>query len=262
MNLELFTLIISIVFIVFFLLAVALWVAEGCLDTWLARHGYNADGSVESPIIPSEFWTAPAAGEPAAEEPVEQFPTVSEEVASVQPLNEEEAETLADDGIAAMDDEAPLLSITENSVVFERVHAQGLTFAEKYAELPNEVKNRYLKVCDHILATQGCRRIESNSAVVFKYKTQKIMRAVIKRDIPSLDFMIGNPELTRHVKEEGVKEIKIRPVTIRLEDDGDVEAAIRTADLTVEYVKGELAYRKEKKRVQRNERRNSKNNNN
>lgn len=260
MNLELFTIIIVIVLVVFFLMAVALWIAESWVDTWLAQHGYNTDGTPIVQFVP-DFTVNSAAAESVAEEAVEPFPTVSEEVASVQPMAEEE-ELPEDDGIAAMEDDTAMLPITENSVVFERVHAQGMTFAEKYAALPNDVKNRYLQVCDHILAMQGCRRIESNSAVVFKYKTQKVVRAVIKRGIPSLDFMIGNPELTRRVKEEGVKEIKIRPVTIRLEDDGDVEAAIRTADLTVEYVKGELAYRKEKKRVQRNERRNSKVNNN
>lgn len=145
--------------------------------------------------------------------------------------------------------------LTENSIVFERAESGSRTFIEKYADLTPDMRNRYDRLVAHILADKSCRKIEASMAVTFKYKTEKIMRAVIKRGVVVLNFMLANTELNRFVKEEGIKNIKISPVTVRLESDEETELAIQTADLTVAHIKEELDYKKERNRERRRQQR-------
>ena len=78
--------------------------------------------------------------------------------------------------------------------------------------------------------------------------------AAIKRGIVELSFMLVNSELNRLVRAEGIKEIKIKPVVIRLEDDTDLMLAKQTADITLEHLAEEQQYRKEKKKELRRQR--------
>lgn len=138
--------------------------------------------------------------------------------------------------------------ITDNSVVFESKKNQKLSFVEKYAALTAESRAYYDDVVAHILANKDCRKNEAFGAVTFKCKTDKILRAVIKRNAVVLNFMLSNTDLNRFVREEGIKKIKIAPVAIRLESDADVALAKQTADITLENIREEQQYRKEKKR--------------
>ena len=56
------------------------------------------------------------------------------------------------------------------------------------------------------------------------------------------------------MRAEGIKEIKIKPVVIRLEDDTDLMLAKQTADITLEHLVEEQQYRKEKKKELRRQR--------
>lgn len=138
--------------------------------------------------------------------------------------------------------------ITDNSVVFETQKNQKLSFIEKYASLTAEMRAYYDDVVAYILANKDCKKIESFGAITFKCKTDKILRAVIKRDAVVLNFMLANTDLNRFVREEGIKKIKITPVAIRLESDADVILAKQTADITLENIREEQQYRKDKKR--------------
>ena len=138
--------------------------------------------------------------------------------------------------------------ITDNSVVFESKKNQKLSFVEKYAALTAESRAYYDDVVAHILANKDCRKNEAFGAVTFKCKTDKILRAVIKRNAVVLNFMLPNTDLNRFVREEGIKKIKIAPVAIRLESDADVALAKQTADITLENIREEQQYRKDKKR--------------
>ena len=66
-----------------------------------------------------------------------------------------------------------------------------------------------------------------------------------------LNFMLFNNDLNRFVKEEGIKKIKFSPVTIKLAGDSDLLLAKQTADITLENIREEQQYRKDRKREMR-----------
>ena len=80
------------------------------------------------------------------------------------------------------------------------------------------------------------------------------MRAVIKRGVVVLNFMLANTDLNRFVREEGIKKIKINPVIIRLDSDIDVVLAKQTADITIENLREDQDYRKQRRKEMRRQR--------
>ena len=187
---------------------------------------------------------------PAA--PMADAPAPAGESAPVVPMTEETAAADAA-GVAAREEQLEELvnrygEITDNSVVFESNKNQKTTFVEKYAALDAQSRNRYDEIVAYILAHPDCRKSEASNAVTFKCKTDKIMRAVIKRGTVVLNFMLSNTDLNRFVREEGIKKIKIAPVVVRLESDIDLVLAKQTVDITLENIHEEQQYRKERKR--------------
>lgn len=188
---------------------------------------------------------------------VAQTAAVAEDHPPVVPMSDEiavgevSAETLAK--VAAKEEQLDELvsrygEITDNSVVFESNKGQKLTFIDKYAALDSEHRGYYDDIVAYILAHHDCRKIEASGAVTFKCKTDKIMRAVIKRGVVVLNFLLANTDLNRFVREEGIKNIKISPVTIRLESASELVLAKQTVDITLENIREEQQYRKERKR--------------
>ena len=138
---------------------------------------------------------------------------------------------------------------------------ENLTFADKYAALEEARKNLYDEFMSYALAKPGCKKIEASKAVTVKYKTDKVCRAVIKRGVPVLNFMLTNTELNRFVREAGAKGIKVCcsgrlggreiAVVVRLENEDDLKLAKQTADITVGNLEQEREYRKQRAREQR-----------
>ena len=150
----------------------------------------------------------------------------------------------------------PSVEMTEDSVVFQA--SQRLSFIEKYAQLTPEDRARFDELAAYVLAKPGCKRLESNDAITFKCKSDKVMRATIRRDTVTVSFMLANTELDRFVRRAGIKKIKIAPVAIRLESDDDLLLAKQTADLTMEHILEEQQYRKERRNELRRQSRLSK----
>ncbi len=144
----------------------------------------------------------------------------------------------------AAEEPAPI-ELNEDSVVFQA--SQKLSFIEKYATLTPEDRARYDELAAYVLAKPGCKRLESTDAITFKCKSDKIMRATIRRDTVTVSFMLPNTELDRFVRQRGIKKIKIVPVAIRLETDEDLILAKQTADLTMDHILEEQQYRKERR---------------
>ena len=144
--------------------------------------------------------------------------------------------------------------ITDHSVIFESNMAEKKSFIEKYAALDPEMRNRYDEIVAYILGHENCKKIEAAQAVTFKCGTDKIMRAVIKRGVVVLNFMLANTDLNRFVREEGIKKIKINPVIIRLASDIDVVLAKQTADITIENLREDQDYRKQRRKEMRRQR--------
>lgn len=170
------------------------------------------------------------------------------------PAPESEPEPVVEE--VAVAEAAPGIELNEDSVVFQA--SQRLSFIEKYAQLTPEDRARFDELAAYVLAKPGCKRLESNDAITFKCKSDKVMRATIRRDTVTVSFMLANTELDRFLRQEGIKKVKIAPVAIRLESDDDLKLAKQTADLTMEHILEEQQYRKERRNELRRQSRMSK----
>ena len=170
------------------------------------------------------------------------------------PAPEPEPEPVVEE--VAVAEAAPGIELNEDSVVFQA--SQRLSFIEKYAQLTPEDRARFDELAAYVLAKPGCKRLESNDAITFKCKSDKVMRATIRRDTVTVSFMLANTELDRFLRQEGIKKVKIAPVAIRLESDDDLKLAKQTADLTMEHILEEQQYRKERRNELRRQSRMSK----
>lgn len=260
MDMELFYIVITIIFVALLIAALVLWIIDARMDykrkKIIAQKIQSGSGmrlesddlllKVKNGVVEiCEDVPVPAA-------PMAESSPPAGESAPVVPMPEETAAADAA-GVAAKEEQLEELvnrygEITDNSVVFESNKNQKTTFVEKYAALDTQSRNRYDEIVAYILAHPDCRKSEASNAVTFKCKTDKIMRAVIKRGTVVLNFMLSNTDLNRFVREEGIKKIKIAPVVVRLESDIDLVLAKQTVDITLENIHEEQQYRKERKR--------------
>lgn len=260
---EVFYIIITCVFIVLLLAAIIMWIVDGKMenarkDALLNRVQNGTAMRVEEDgtlYLKVEDGVVSLCG---SEAPAQAAPAASAAPAEEKPVVEAYEETAAD----AVEDEDDNLQelvekygeITDNSVVFEANKQQKESFIDKYAALSAEDRNRYDSIVAYILSNADCRKVEASNAVTFKCKTDKIMRAVIKRGVVVLNFLLINTDLGRFVREEGIKAIKINPVVIKLESDSDLLLAKQTADITIENIREEQQYRKERNKELRRRR--------
>ena len=260
MDMELFYIVITIIFVALLIAALVLWIIDARMDykrkKIIAQKIQSGSGmrlesddlllKVKNGVVEiCEDVPVPAA-------PMAESSAPAGESAPVLPMTEETAAADAA-GVAAREEQLEELvnrygEITDNSVVFESNKNQKTTFVEKYAALDTQSRNRYDEIVAYILVHPDCRKSEASNAVTFKCKTDKIMRAVIKRGTVVLNFMLSNTDLNRFVREEGIKKIKIAPVVVRLESDIDLVLAKQTVDITLENIHEEQQYRKERKR--------------
>lgn len=258
MDMELFYIVITIIFVALLIAALVLWIIDARMDykrkKIIAQKIQSGSGMrLESDDLLLKVKNGVVEiceDVPAA--PMAESSAPAGESAPVVPMPEETAAADAA-SVAAKEEQLEELvnrygEITDNSVVFESNKNQKTTFVEKYAALDTQSRNRYDEIVAYILAHPDCRKSEASNAVTFKCKTDKIMRAVIKRGTVVLNFMLSNTDLNRFVREEGIKKIKIAPVVVRLESDIDLVLAKQTVDITLENIHEEQQYRKERKR--------------
>ena len=267
MNMDVFYVVISIIFVVLLLASIILWSIESWMNDqrkkiiaskiaggrgmrlesaealYLKVDGGMVEICEELPVAQPEAAPAPAAAEPAPVQPM-----------AAEPAAEGEVRELAaeDASLAAKEERLDELvsrygEITDDSVVFQAETKVRKTFIEKYAELTPEARSWYDEVSAYILGHASCKKVESSDAVTYKCKSDKVMRAVIKRGVVVLNFMLANTDLNRFVREEGIKKIKITPVSVRLETPFDVVLAKQTADITLESIYEEQRYRKDRR---------------
>ena len=252
---DIFYIVMIVVAVLLVVGVVALWGVEEYTNTKNKR--LRTDKIVERTIVihreedvylrvsggALEILEAPVSAASPAPAPVAEL--VAEPVAEpiAEPVAEAEPEPVIEEAAAA--DASPAFELNEDSVVFQA--SQKLSFIEKYATLTPEDRARYDEVAAYVLAKPNCKRLESNDAITFKCKSDKIMRATIRRDTVTVSFMLPNTELDRFVRQRGIKKIKIVPVAIRLESDEDLVLAKQTADLTMEHILEEQQYRKERR---------------
>ena len=138
--------------------------------------------------------------------------------------------------------------ITENSRIIEVAPPESSAFAERFAALDLPERMRCNEFTAYLLSKPDMKMLPSKTGITFKYKTERILRIVIRRKIPIVLFQLANTDLKRFVKEEEVKTIKISTVDIRLASEEELAVAKQTADIAVENAEEDLAYRRERSR--------------
>lgn len=259
-GMELFYLIISCVFIVLLAAAIVMWVIDGQMEA--KRRAAISDRiksgkglRLENDDLILKVQDGKIIICDSMPQVAEAKAAVAEEDTSVlQPMKDEMAAAAGDDAYKSekLDELQELVDrygeLTDKSIVFESNKQEKVTFIDKYAELSSEARTRYDSIVAYILANPDCKKVEASNAVTFKCKTDKIVRVMIKRGVVILNFLLANTDLNRFVREEGIKTIKINPVVIKLETDSDLVLAKQTADITIENIREEQQYRKERNR--------------
>ncbi|PWM51915.1 MAG: hypothetical protein DBX39_01165 [Bacillota bacterium] len=265
-GMELFYLIISCVFIVLLAAAIVMWVIDGQMEA--KRRAAISDRiksgkglRLENDDLILKVQDGKIIICDSMPQVAEAKAAVAEEDTSVlQPMKDEMAAAAGDDAYKSekLDELQELVDrygeLTDKSIVFESNKQEKVTFIDKYAELSSEARTRYDSIVAYILANPDCKKVEASNAVTFKCKTDKIVRVMIKRGVVILNFLLANTDLNRFVREEGIKTIKINPVVIKLETDSDLVLAKQTADITIENIREEQQYRKERNRELRRQR--------
>ena len=263
---ELFYLIICCVFIVLLAAAIVMWVVDGQMEA--KRRAAISDRiksgkglRLENDDLILKVQDGKIIICDSMPQVAEAKAAVAEEDTSVlQPMKDEMAAAAGDDAYKSekLDELQELVDrygeLTDKSIVFESNKQEKATFIDKYAALSSEARMRYDSIVAYILANPDCKKVEASNAVTFKCKTDKIVRVMIKRGVVILNFLLANTDLNRFVREEGIKTIKINPVVIKLETDSDLVLAKQTADITIENIREEQQYRKERNRELRRQR--------
>lgn len=126
--------------------------------------------------------------------------------------------------------------------------AERLSFSQKYDLLSEERKALLDRFSDYLCGIEDCVRYEQTNALAFKYKKASVVKAVVRRDCAVLYFAVTNSELGRMMREEKLRNLKVKPVEIRLRTESDLQSAMQTADITVGYLKREEEYRNERRK--------------
>lgn len=126
--------------------------------------------------------------------------------------------------------------------------AERLSFSQKYDLLSEERKVLLDQFSDYLCGIEDCVRYEQANALAFKYKKASVVKAVVRRDCAVLYFAVTNSELGRMMREEKLRNLKVKPVEIRLRTESDLQSAMQTADITVGYLKREEEYRNERRK--------------
>lgn len=131
--------------------------------------------------------------------------------------------------------------------------AERLTYEERYARLPAENRKLLDGFVAYITGKEDCETRIQTTALLCRYKKAQIAKVTIRRDHADLSFPIANPELGRLVREEKLKSVKMQPAQIRLAEESDLALAKQTADIALDYLKGEEEYKLEKRKEARRE---------
>lgn len=268
-GMDLFYIIISCVYIVLLATAIVMWVIDGRMDAKrrnaIANRVKNGKGiRLESDdlilkVQDGKVVICDSMPQTAESKPAMAASDATEESSVLQPMDDEMAAAQEDPYKTEKLDELQELvdrygELTDKSIVFESNKQVKESFIDKYAALSPEARTRYDSIVAYILANPDCKKVEASNAVTFKCKTDKIVRVMIKRGVVILNFLLANTDLNRFVREEGIKAIKINPVVIKLETDSDLVLAKQTADITIENIREEQQYRKERNRELRRQR--------
>lgn len=187
---------------------------------------------------------------------------LAEPVPVIEPYEEAAAVAAAETSPKEEEDNAAIekfverygTQISENSRLIEVSEPETGDFAERYQKLSDDIRRLFDEFAAYAEAKENVRVIRNRNNMTFKYRTERLLRAVIRRGIPVLQFQLVNNELKRFIREDAKKEIRVSPVNIRLTSESELEAAKQTADITAANIEEEYEYNRERRRALRAER--------
>lgn len=182
---------------------------------------------------------------------VESMPEVASAVEAVKPeeIKEEELAVEQEQEVAETEETQVEESENEDVVVLA---VDKKTMAEKYEELPEEIKELYNGLIDYALSKdEEAVKAETNAYTTVRIKKEKLIKLSIKRDTLVGEFLLVDPNLKHFVKESNVKSVKPTATKVKILSTDEFETCKNMIDMCYNAYQDELEYRKEKRREKR-----------
>lgn len=170
---------------------------------------------------------------------------------STQTFDQAKAPTQGDENLRAEAPKEEKESSSDGEVLIHR--GEKLNFSRRYELLSENERSLFDEFCRYVEAVPFCERKMQANCLVYRYKKETIVKVGIRRGIAVLEFHILNPDLGRMLREERLKGMKVQPAKINLTSESDLALAVKTADLTVTFLKNEEAYKRDRRKAARRE---------
>lgn len=124
------------------------------------------------------------------------------------------------------------------------------TLEEKYLNLDIVYKNYYDEIVKASLEVEGSKRIKTTSYEDYKIGKNRYIRIKIKRGVIVCELVVPNLTLKNYINDNKVS-IKQAPATIKVVDEGSLNAVKDSIKIAVEAINEEKTYKKEQAKIKR-----------
>ena len=136
------------------------------------------------------------------------------------------------------------------AVVFSKVETAG--YADQLQELPEEQKDYYKQLKEHISAFGEIKEVVANKYETVYYKGRNLLiRIQIRKSQLLLKFELPNEQLNDYARISNDKYIKEKLFEIRVSDEPALNTALKVTDIARERIDAEIEKKKEERRAKR-----------
>ena len=151
---------------------------------------------------------------------------------------------------AAEEEAAATVTVDDNTVVFSKVETAG--YADQLQELPEEQKDYYKQLKEHISAFGEIKEVVANKYETVYYKGRNLLiRIQIRKSQLLLKFELPNEQLNDYARISNDKYIKEKLFEIRVSDEPALNTALKVTDIARERIDAEIEKKKEERRAKR-----------
>ena len=151
---------------------------------------------------------------------------------------------------AAEEEAAATVTVDDNTVVFSKVETAG--YADQLQELPEEQKDYYKQLKEHISAFGEIKEVVANKYETVYYKGRNLLiRIQIRKSQLLLKFELPNEQLNDYARISNDKYIKEKLFEIRVSDEPALNTALMVTDIARERIDAEIEKKKEERRAKR-----------
>lgn len=131
---------------------------------------------------------------------------------------------------------------------------RGETLRDKYLKLTEEQKRFYDEIVAHAASVGGNKRIVNTRYEEYKAGNNRLVRVLIKRGTVLCEYTMPDRNLKNYIRGSRVK-VKYAPITLKVTDETALRAAKDSVDIAKKNIEDEKAYKKERAKQRRCERR-------